>query len=100
MLLDRPDPVRIGDLGMTGAVHHVQRVNRSAGLRVNTRERVKNVFAIETVQHVVKQSEPVWSLNLNERVSGMHLVIDGDASRKFDCRSKATALAPGLFDQW
>src|SRR5213596_1782630 len=98
MLLDRPDPVRIGDLGITGAVHHIQGINRSAGLRVNTRERDQNVFAIETVQHVVKQSEPVWSLNLNERVAWVCSAIDGNAGRKFNCRPETTALALRLFD--
>src|SRR6266542_3191176 len=98
MLLDHPDPVRIAELGVIGAVHHIKRINRRAGLRVNTRQRDQNIFAIKTAQHVVEQSEPVRSLNLNERVSWMRFVVDGDARRKFNRWRETTALALGLFD--
>ena len=98
MLLDHPDPVRIGDLGVVGTVHHVQRINCSASLGVNTRQRDQNIFAIKTVQHVVEQSEPVRSLNLNERVAWVCSAIDGNARRKFNCRPETTALALRLFD--
>ena len=98
MLLDHPDPVRIGDFGVVGAVHHIQRINRRAGLRVNTRQRDQNIFAIKVAQHVVEHSEPVRSLNLNERVGRMRFVIDGDSRRKFDYWRETTALAFRLFD--
>ena len=100
MLLNRPDAVGIRDLGMSGAVHHIQRIDGRASLGVNTRKRDQNIFAIETAQDVVKQTDPVGGLNLNKRVRRMRLVVDGNARRKFNRWREMTALALRLFDQW
>src|SRR5512132_622926 len=100
MLLNDPDPLRIGDLGMAGAVHHIERVDRRASLCVNSRKRHQNIFAIKTTQHIIKQTDPVRGLKLNERVSRMRLVVDRDASRKFNSDRGATARALRFFDRW
>src|SRR5437667_6241038 len=100
MLLNRPDAVGIRDLGMSGAVNHIQRIDGRASLGVNTRKRDQNIFAIETAQDVVKQTDPVGGLNLNKRVRRMRLVVDGNARRKFNRWREMTALALRLFDQW
>src|SRR5262249_32940098 len=100
MLLNDPNPLRIGDLGMAGAVHHVQCVDRRACLGVNSRKRYQDIFAIEAAEDVVKEADTVRGLNLNKRVSRMRLVVDRDASRKFNSYSGVTARALRFFDGW
>lgn len=100
MLLNDPNPLRIGDLGMAGPVHHVQCVDRRASLGVNSRKRYQDIFAIEAAEDIVKQTDAVRGLKLNERVSGMRLVVDRDASGKFNSRCSATARALRFFDGW
>ena len=100
ILLNNPDTLRIGDLGMAGAVHHVQCVDRRACLGINSRKRHQDIFAIEAAQHIVKQTNTVRGLKLNERVSRMRFVVDRDASRKFNSLCGATARALRFFDRW
>src|SRR6266568_3442688 len=100
MLLNGPNPLRIGDLGMARAVHHVECVDRRASLCVNSRKRHQDIFAIEAAEDVVKQTDPVRGLKLNERVSRMRLVVDRDASRKFNSHRGATARALRFFNGW
>ena len=100
MLLNDPDPLRIGDLGMAGAVHYVQCVDRRASLGVNPRKRHQNIFAVEAAEDIVKQTDAIRGLKLNERVSRMRLVVDCDASRKFNSHGGASARALRFFDGW
>src|SRR6266513_1955467 len=100
MLLNDPNPLRIGDLGMAGAVHHVECVDRRASLGINSRKRHQNIFAIEAAKYIVKQTDAVRCLKLNERVSRMRFVVDRDASRKFNSRRGATARALRFLDRW
>ena len=85
---------------MAGAVHHVQCVDRRASLGVNSRKRHQNIFAIETAQHIIKQTDPVRGLKLNERVSRMRFVVDRDASRKVNSHRGTMARALRFFDRW
>src|SRR6266480_676379 len=98
MLLNQLDAVGIGDFGMGGAVHPIQRINGSASLSGNTRKRDQNIFAIKAAQHVVEQTNPVRRLNLNKSVHRMRFVIDGNARWKFNAWQNTTALALRLFN--
>src|SRR3954452_14494453 len=100
MLLNDPNPLRIGDLGMAGAVHNVECVDRRTSLGLNSRKRHQNIFEIEAAKYIVKQSDAVRCLKLNERVSQMRFVVDRDASRKFNSHSGAAAQAPRFFNGW
>ena len=100
MLLNDPNPLRISDLGMAGAVHHVECVDRRASLCVNSRKRHQDIFAIEAAEDIVKQTDAVRGLKLNQRVSRMRFVVDRDASRKFNSHRGATARALRFFDGW
>jgi len=100
MLLDDPNPLRIGDLGMARAVHHVQCVDRRASLGVNSRKRYYDIFAIEAAKDIVKQTDAIRGLKLHERVSWMRLVVDRDASRKFNSHTGARARALRFFNGW
>src|SRR4029077_4991965 len=100
MLLNDPYSLRIGDLGMAGAVHHVQCVDRRASLGINSRKRHQNIFAIEATQHIIKQTDPVRGLKLNERVRRLRFIIERDASRKFNSHRSRTARALRFFDGW
>src|SRR5437762_7414978 len=100
MLLNDPNPLRIGDLGMAGAVHHIECVDRRASLGINSRKRHQNIFAIEAAQYIVKQTDAVRCLKLNERVSRMRFVVDRDASWKFNSYRGTTARALRFFDRW
>ena len=100
MLLKDPDPMQISDLGMGGAVHHVECVDRRASLGVNSRKRHQDIFAIETAQYIIKQTDSVWRLKLHECVSRMRFVVDGDASWKFNSHRGTTARALRFFDGW
>src|SRR6266700_1000777 len=85
---------------MAGAVYHVECVDRRACLCVNSRKRYQDIFAIEAAYDIVKQTDAVRGLKLNERVSRMRLVVDRDASRKFNSHRGATARALRFFDGW
>jgi hypothetical protein len=98
MLLNQLDAIGIRDFGMGGTVHHMQRINGRASLRVDTRKRDQNIFAIKAAQHVVEQTDPVRRLNLNKRVRRMRFVIDGNARWKFNAWHATTALALRLFN--
>src|SRR4030095_13063663 len=100
ILLNDPDPLRVGDLRMAGAIHHVQCVDRRASLGVNSRKSHQNIFALETAQHIIKQTDPVRGLNLNERVSRMRFVVDRDASRKVNSHRGTMARVLRFFDRW
>src|SRR5205814_3599007 len=99
MLLNDPNPLRIGDLGMAGAVHNVECVDRRASLGINSRKRHQNIFAIEAAKYIVKQTDAVGCLKLNERVSRMRFVVDRDASRKFNSNSGAAVRALRFLDR-
>ena len=98
MLLNDPNPLGIGDLGMAGAVHHVQCIDRRASLCINSRKRHQDIFAIEAAEDIIKQTDAVRGLKLNQRISRMRLVVDRDAGREFNSHSGATARALRLFD--
>src|ERR687891_263724 len=100
MLLKDPDPLGIGDLRMGGTVHRIECVDRRASLGVNSRKRHQDIFAIETAKDIVKQTDAVRGLKLNERVRWMRLVVDRDASWKFDSHRGATGRALRFFDGW
>src|SRR5215510_8364667 len=99
MLLNDSDPLRIGDLRMAGVIHHVQCIDRRASLGVNSKKRHQDVFAIEAAQHIIKQTNPVGGLKLNQRVSRMRLVVDGYASWKFNSHRGPTKRPLRLFDR-
>src|SRR6476620_7505443 len=100
MLLNDPNPLRIGNLGMARAVHHVQFVDRRASLGVNSRKRYYDIFAIQAAKDIVKQTDPVGGLKFDERVSRMRVVVDCDSSRKFNSHRGARARALRFFDGW
>src|SRR6266480_4750739 len=100
MLLNDPNPLRIGDLGMAGAVHHIECVDRRASLGVNSRKRYQDIFAIKAAEDIVKQTNAIRGLKLNERVGRMRFVVDRDASGKFNSHRGATARALRFFDGW
>jgi hypothetical protein len=97
-LLDRPDPMRIGNLATCGTIHGIQSINGCASLRVDARERDQKIFAVKAGQDVVKQAEPVRCLNLNKRINRMRFVIDCNPRRKFNSCRKTMALVLGFFD--
>src|SRR4051812_39781072 len=84
---------------MARPVHHVQRVDGCASLRVNSIKRYYNVFAVEAAEHIVKQTDAVRRLKLDERVSRMGLVVDCNARRKFNSYCGTTARAFRFFDR-
>src|SRR6476659_10279400 len=98
MLLNDPNPWGIGNLRVAGAVHHVQRGDVCAGLRVNSIKRYYDVFAVEAAEHIIKQTDAVRRLKLNERVSRMGLVVDCNARLKFNSYCVTTARAFRFFD--
>src|SRR4029079_9106830 len=98
MLLNDANPLRIGDLRVAGGVDHVQRVDGCARLRVNSIKRYYDIFAVEAAEDIVKQTDAVWRLKLNERVSRMRLVVDCNARRKFNSYCGTTARAFRFFD--
>src|SRR4029453_5626782 len=85
---------------MAGAVYHVECVDRRASLGVNSRKRHQNIFAIEATQHIIKQTDPVRGLKLNERVRRMRFIVECDTSRKFNSHRSRTARALRFFDWW
>ena len=99
MFLNRRDAVPVGNLSVRGAIHDIERINSCAILRVDTRKRDRNPFGLEARQNIVKQAEPVRSLDLDQCVSGMCFVVHGNARRKFNSwREKVTALPLCFFD--
>src|SRR6478609_6799443 len=97
MLLNDANPLRISDLGVAGAVHNVKCIDCCTRLRVNSIKRYDDIFAVEAAEDIVKQTDAVRGLKLNERVSGMGLVVDCDASRKFNSHRGAAARALRFF---
>src|SRR6187551_3136653 len=85
---------------MAGAVHDVECVDRRAGLGINSRKPHKYIFAVEAAEHIVKQTDAVRGLKLDERVSRKRFVVDRDARWKLDSDCGATARALRFFDGW
>src|SRR6266568_3138731 len=99
MFLNRRDAVPVGNLSVRGTIRDIQRINSCAILRVDTRKRDRNPFAFEARQNIVKQAEPVRSLDLDQCVSGMCFVVYGNACRKFNSwRENMTGLPLCFFD--
>ncbi len=88
----------IGDLGVSRPIDHVKGIDGSAGLGADARKGDGNAFAIQAGENVVKQAESISGLDLDQRLSRMCSVIDGNASWKFDfMRGPAATLVPCFF---
>src|SRR5436190_461005 len=80
--------------------HHIEGVDRCAGLSVNSKKRDQNILAIKTAERIIKQSDTVRGLKFNQRVSRMRLVVDRDARGKFNADGQANAQELRFFDRW
>src|SRR2546423_11015911 len=100
MLLNCAYPLQIGNLRAAGGIHHIERVDRCAGLSVNSKKRDQNILAIKAAEHIIKQSDTVRGLKFNQGVSRMRLVVDRDPRGKFNANGRAKARALRLFDRW
>ena len=78
MRLKRVDPVGIGDLGVSRPIDHVKGIDGGAGLGADARKGDGNAFAIQAGENVVKQAESISGLDLDQRVSRVRSVIDGN----------------------
>src|SRR3954467_5133744 len=100
MLLNRAYPLQIGNLGVARGIHHIERIDRRAGLGVNSKKRDQNVLTIETAEHIIKQTDTVRDLKFNQGVSRMRFVVDRDSRGKFNANGRAKTRALRLFDRW
>src|SRR5438876_6976293 len=99
MSLDRGNAVRIDNLSVGGAIHDIQSIDGCAILRVNPRERDRNTRAIKGGENIVKQSEPVWSLNLDQGIHRVRFIIHADMGGKLDSwRQREATLTFRFFD--
>src|SRR5438876_7620168 len=98
MRLKRVDAVGIGDLGVSRAIDHIKGIDGGAGLGADARKGDGNAFAIEAGKDVVKQAESISRFDLDQRVSRVRFVIDGNASWELDfMRGPAATLSPCFF---
>src|SRR5436190_21914563 len=72
----------VADFPARSAIGHIESIDRRALLGTDTRKGDRHAFFAESGKQLIKQSEAVRRLNLNECVSWMRLVLDGYASRK------------------
>src|ERR1700704_6963824 len=89
MFLERGDAMGIGDFAARRFIDDVKRVDGSAVLRADARQRDINILPPETRKQCVEQADAIRSLHLDEGVGGMRFVIHYDTRGKFH-------LVPGM----
>src|SRR5260370_3141735 len=91
MRWDRSNGMEISNLGARKGIHEIQSIDGGPVLRVNTRKCDGDILAIRAGENIVKQSEPVRSLDLDQCINRMRFVIYANVDRKFDSWCKAVA---------
>src|SRR6266404_3189838 len=96
-VLKSGDSIRISDFAASGAVGHIERIDRCPFLRANARENNVCPFASERREQIVKKPHAIGRFDLNQRVDRVRFVVDRDSGWKFQLvQSLIMNLAPGL----
>src|SRR4030095_6871810 len=101
MMLDSSDAVRIGYRGAGRVVGDIKGIDGRAFLRADAGQNNVDAFLPEHSQQIVKKSNPVGRLDLDQRVNRVRFVVDCDCGWKFELvQAVIMNFASGLLQQW